>query len=145
MSKRNGRTVCNIRKNMLPIAKKRNSGGYPTVPERSLQERKKRLESLNLVSFSHRGRDGKLDLEGVGRTLDLSEGGILLEIVSSVPELSEVLEITIGVRKDIIKVHGRIVHQRQLENGHFALGISFTDLSPTGRTVITRFLEQEEG
>ncbi len=114
------------------------------MKERILQERKKRLESLNLVSFSHRGRDGKLDLEGVGRTLDLSEGGILLEVTTSVPDLSEVLDITLGIRQDIIKAHGRIVHQRQLPDGHFALGLSFTDLSPAHRALITRFLDQEE-
>ncbi len=114
------------------------------MTERILQERKKRLESLNLVSFSHRGKDGKLDLEGVGRTLDLSEGGVLLEVTTSVPDLSEVLDVTLGIRQDILKAHGRIVHQRQLPNGHFALGLSFTDLSPDGRSLITRFLEQEE-
>lgn len=114
------------------------------MTDKNRQERKKRLESLNLVSFSHRGKDGKLDLEGVGRTLDLSEGGILLEVTSSVPQISEVLDITIGIRQDIIKVHGRIVHQRQMDNDHFAVGLSFTDLSPTGRSIITRFLEQEE-
>jgi len=41
--------------------------------------RHKRLETLNLVSLSHRDPDGRVDLEIVGRTLDLSEGGILLE------------------------------------------------------------------
>ncbi len=109
-----------------------------------MQPRKKRLESLNLVSFSHLGTDGKPDLEGVGRTLDLSEGGILLEITSKIPSSEELLDVTIGIRQNIVKVHGRIVHQRPLPNGNFALGVSFTDLSPTDRQTINTFLEAED-
>ncbi|TNF48910.1 PilZ domain-containing protein, partial [bacterium] len=66
--------------------------------------------------------------ESVGRTLDLSKGGILLELPSALPSPNEEVEITLGIKNNVIRVKGRIVHQRQLENGHFGLGISFIEM-----------------
>ncbi len=106
----------------------------PTTP------RRKRLETLNLVSITHADSNGRVDLQSVGRTLDLSEGGILLEIPTPVPDPHEIIDITIGFRDHVIGAKGRIVHQRALESGLVGLGISFIDLSEKDRSIITSFL-----
>ncbi|NOY87056.1 MAG: PilZ domain-containing protein [Deltaproteobacteria bacterium] len=111
--------------------------------KRKYVDRLKRLESLNLVSFSHKDTKGRTDLEIAGRTLDLSEGGILLEIPAPLPSTSEEVEVTLGVRGNVIKARGKIIHQRELDNGHFGLGISFIDLSDGDSVIITRFLNEE--
>ena len=103
-------------------------------------QRRKRLESLNLVSVTHTDPSGVVDLQTVGRTLDLSEGGILLEVPSPVPERQEIIDITIGFRDHVISAQGRIVHQRPLDSGHVGLGISFTTISEKDRSLITSFL-----
>ncbi len=102
--------------------------------------RNKRLETLNLVSFTHKDPEGRVDLEVVGRTLDLSEGGIFLEIPQSVPAGNTEVDVTLGIRDYVINTLGDIVHQRQLENGHIGLGIAFKDLSPEDSRVLTGFL-----
>jgi hypothetical protein len=107
---------------------------------KDLIDRQKRLETLNLVSFLHRDEEGKVDLEVVGRTLDLSEGGILLEIPHTVPSTNKEVEVTLGIRDNVIQTVGEIVHLRELENGHFGLGISFKDLSDTDAAIIAGFL-----
>jgi hypothetical protein len=106
--------------------------------------RHKRLETLNLVSLSHKDPDGRVDLEIVGRTLDLSEGGILLECSQAVPSENKEVEVILGIREHVIKVKGEIVHTRDLEDENVGLGIAFRDLSDDDADVINGFMNEDE-
>ena len=112
------------------------------MTKREHVNRQKRLESLNLVSFSHLDTNGRTDMEVVGRTVDLSEGGILLEIPNPLPSTNAEVELTLGIQDEVIRVKGKIVHQRELDNDHFGLGISFVDLSDEDASIISRFLNE---
>ena len=112
---------------------------------KSTRSRLKRLETLNLVSFTHKDPDGRVDLEVVGRTLDLSEGGIFLEIPQPVPAGNTEVDVTLGIQEHVINTLGEIVHQRELENGHFGLGIAFKGLSEKDVRVINSFLGEDGG
>ncbi len=111
----------------------------------SSKSRHKRLETLNLVSLSHKDDKGQLDLEVVGRTLDLSEGGILLEIHQPLPSENRMVEVTLGIKEHVVQTMGEIVHQRELDSDHIGLGIAFRDISEEDAEVITRFLAEDEG
>jgi len=106
--------------------------------------RHKRLETLNLVSLSHKDPEGRVDLEIVGRTLDLSEGGIFLECSQAVPSENREVEVVLGIREHVIKATGEIVHTRDLGEGNVGLGIAFKDLSPENTSIITDFMGEEE-
>ena len=108
------------------------------------KSRHKRLESLNLVSLSHKDEQGQMDLEVVGRTLDLSEGGILLEIHQPLPSENRTVDVTLGIKEHVIQAVGEIVHQRELDSGHIGLGIAFREISDEDATVISRFLAEDE-
>jgi len=114
------------------------------LAEKNKKSRLKRLETLNLVSFTHKDPDGRVDLEVVGRTLDLSEGGIFLEIPQPVPAGNTEVDVTLGIREYVINALGEIVHQRELENGHIGLGIAFKDLSEQDTRVINNFLGEDD-
>lgn len=107
--------------------------------------RHKRLETVNLVSLSHKDPDGRIDLEIVGRTLDLSEGGILLECSQALPSENKEVEVILGIREHVIKVKGEIVHMRDLDNDYVGLGIAFQDLSEEAARIITGFMGEDEG
>ena len=115
------------------------------MSEKRVKTRHKRLETLNLVSLSHKDPDGRVDLEIVGRTLDLSEGGILLECSQAVPSDNREVEVILGIRDHVIKVTGEIVHTRDLEEGNVGLGIAFQDLTPDDARIITEFMSEDEG
>jgi hypothetical protein len=102
------------------------------------------LETLNLASLSHKDPDGRIDLEIVGRTLDLSEGGMLLECSQTVPSENKEVEVILGIREHVIKVKGEIVHMRDLEDENIGLGIAFMDLSADDALVITNFMNEDE-
>lgn len=106
--------------------------------------RHKRLETLNLVSLSHKDPDGRVDLEIVGRTLDLSEGGILLECSQPVPSENKEVEVVLGIREHVIKVVGEIVHMRELEDDNVGLGIAFKNLSDDDARIINDFMNEDE-
>ena len=135
---------------MLSVAHNGEPGKGPTTLCSSLKEdiltgkyateREKRLETLNLVSLTHKDAEGRVDLEIVGRTLDLSEGGILLEITEPVPPGNQEVYITLGIQDHVFDAAGEIVHQRRLENGNLGVGISFKDHSPERSSVIANFL-----
>jgi len=114
------------------------------LTEKRPKLRHKRLETLNLVSLSHKDPDGRVDLEIVGRTLDLSEGGILLECSQPVPSENREVEVILGIREHVIKVKGDIVHMRELEEGNVGLGIAFKDLSAEDARIITGFMSEDE-
>jgi c-di-GMP-binding flagellar brake protein YcgR len=114
-----------------------------SVPQGS-KSRHKRLETLNLVSLSHKDEKGEVDLELVGRTLDLSEGGILLEIHQPLPSENRAVEVTLGIKEEVIQTTGEVVHQRELESGSIGLGIAFREISDEDAAVITRFLDEDE-
>jgi len=116
-----------------------------TLSEDRMKTRHKRLETLNLVSLSHRDPDGRIDLEIVGRTLDLSEGGILLECSQPVPSDNKEVEVILGIRDHVIKTRGEIVHTRDLEGGNYGLGIAFQDLSGEDAGIIADFMREDEG
>ncbi len=115
-----------------------------TLSQNPPKTRPKRLETLNLVSFTHRDSDGRVDLEVVGRTLDLSKGGILLEISQPVPSENRQVEVTLGIRDSVIQVNGEIVHQRELQDDNIGLGIAFRNLSESDARIIGDFLREDE-
>ena len=106
--------------------------------------RHKRLETLNLVSLSHKDPDGRVDLEIVGRTLDLSEGGILLECSQAVPSENKEVEVILGIREHVLTLKGEIVHTRDLEDENIGLGIAFRDLSADDARIISDFMNADE-
>jgi len=112
--------------------------------EKRPKPRHKRLETLNLVSLSHKDEDGRVDLEIVGRTLDLSEGGILLECSQPVPSENKEVDVILGIREHVIKVKGEIVHMRDLDDENVGLGIAFKDLSADDALIISDFMSEDE-
>jgi hypothetical protein len=94
--------------------------------------------------LSHKDQNGHVDLEIVGRTLDLSEGGILLECSQAVPSENKEVEVILGSREHVIKVKGEIVHMRDLEDGNIGLGIAFRDLSADNARIINGFMSEGE-
>lgn len=114
------------------------------MSEKRPKPRHRRLESVNLVSLSHKDSDGRVDMETVGRTLDLSEGGILVECSQAVPSENREVDVILGIKENVVRVKGEIVHMRDLEDKNVGLGIAFRNLSEEDAQVITGFMREDE-
>lgn len=100
------------------------NNGQNSEKERRRYPRINTSNSIEYVLFDE--KQNKLD-RGQGRTLDLSQGGALLE--TQKPLLGSFVAITIsGLEKNKLQVKGRIVHTFKPDNSSFYLtGIEFVE------------------
>ncbi len=98
-----------------------------------------RVASINLVSLSKFSENGYVELAELGRTLDLSEGGIRLEAFEAIP-VGTLARLRIGLRDDIIDVQGRIAYAQEGDGDRVITGIEFLELPQGPREKLRRFL-----
>lgn len=97
--------------------------------EKVLSEDKRahdRTESLNITAFEVVSGGLPEGFVGMGRTLDVSKGGILLETQTEVPK-GTILTLDIAVKDEIIKKTGEVVHSKPAEEGAFSVGVKFQE------------------
>lgn len=97
-----------------------------------------RVESLNL-SYISIDDAGNLVNEGMGRTLNLSETGILLESnFCALPD--QTLSLTLAIEEDLLDVQGKIIRCKETDDGLYHMGVEFLDLDETARRTLTKFI-----
>ena len=107
-----------------------------------IQRRKwDRKETLNLVDYILLGEDGAFLRRGMGRTRNVSEGGLLLETHRALKEGEEVL-ITVGLKEDMVRLRGRVVHQAPpTEEYRHCAGVKFTHMNKEDREILKRYID----
>ena len=112
-------------------------------------ERRKhpRFESLNLLSYVCLDENNRALDQGMGRTLNVSKGGILLETYNPIdPEHAMVL--TIGLKDNMVDIKGRLVYSRTDEDGKIKSGVQFIEMDKetllTLEAYITEFEKQND-
>lgn len=97
-----------------------------------------RIESLNL-SYICLDEDKNIVKQGMGRTLNISESGMLLETHFPI-ELKHVLQLTISLEEDLLDIQGKPVHIRSDEDGKYQVGIKFMDLGQKSIELLKNFI-----
>jgi hypothetical protein len=99
-----------------------------------------RIDSLNLLSFLVTDENEDIVMQGVGRTLNVSAGGILLE--THVPlDPKHTVSLFIALEDDLVDVKGRIIHTRQGEAGKYNTGIAFAEPDEPTARILKKFIE----
>jgi c-di-GMP-binding flagellar brake protein YcgR len=98
-----------------------------------------RVVSVNLVTYKHFDDAGEIDETSMGRTRNISEGGILLEVFKHYP-LFSIIELQIAIGEKIITPRGRVVRLQELEGGKVEMGIKFVELAPEDRDAIVAYV-----
>ncbi|MFH0996767.1 MAG: PilZ domain-containing protein [Pseudomonadota bacterium] len=89
------------------------------------QRRNPRIETSNLVDYTLYDIKGKAMNHGKGRTLNLSQNGILLETLRPLEGVFVML-MTIDLDGKNVKVKGRLIYSNlQKTTGHYLSGIDF--------------------
>jgi c-di-GMP-binding flagellar brake protein YcgR len=98
-----------------------------------------RIPSSNLISYVICDESDQDIRQGMGRTLDVSEGGILLE--THVPlDPNHVVTLTIALEDELLECKGRIVHSTKREDGGFTSGIRFIDMNDEKRLHLRQYV-----
>lgn len=112
--------------------------------QKNMSEKEKRkhprINSLNLLAYVCLNENSEIVRQGMAKTLDVSEGGILME--THVPvDPQHTVSLTLGLKDELTDVKGKVVHFRTDGNGRFQSGIQFMEnQEPTWR-VLRKFIE----
>lgn len=114
------------------------TGGYqkkmPT--ERRKAARLQRIRLLH-VDLQH---EGKRIGQAMGRTLNLSQHGLLLETYFAF-EPGQVLSLALGIGDDVLEVSGRVIHAQAPEgSGPWQAGIEFQKITEADRRRLQDFI-----
>ena len=97
-----------------------------------------RIDSLNLV-YVGVNEDDTLVQQGMGRTLNVSESGILLETHFPIEENSQVV-LTLGLKEELIDFRGVVVRLLPGEAGMHKIGIEFADIDVADKEILSRYI-----
>ncbi len=107
-----------------------------------MEERRRhpRFETLNLVYYVVKS-DGSELSQDMGRTLDASDRGLLIETRIPLVEGLQ-LNMDIALADTIIKLSGEVVHTHVTESDMCLSGIEFAPMDEETRTHLSEFLYQ---
>jgi hypothetical protein len=110
------------------------------------EERRKwpRIPAEHLVSYTLYDEEGEPDDMGMARTLDLGEGGILLEMTRPArPGFRLDMKMVSG--EHIIRARGEVVYSHHLSRSRWRVGVSFSEITQSDRgTISTEVGEAED-
>jgi len=99
-----------------------------------------RINALNLLSYVCMNENSETVRQGMARTLDVSEGGILME--THVPiDPQYTVSLTLGLKDELTDVKGKVVHFRTDGNGRFQSGIQFMKTQEPTSRILKKFTE----
>ncbi len=106
-----------------------------------MQERRKyqRVKTINLLSYVSLNAKGKPTDQGMGKTLDISQGGLLLE--TKVPiEAKYIMLMAIDINDELINIRGRVMYSREVEPKIFHSGVRFKESNEKIRKIIVEMV-----
>jgi len=106
------------------------------IKERRSSER---FATLNFVYYTQPGCE-EGEVENMGRTLDASERGLLIQTHVPLP-IGQRLMLSVGLGDNIVELGGEVVHCVDDENGMSRSGVEFDSLDADQAEKLTTFLE----
>ncbi len=100
-----------------------------------------RVKNLSLVQVDRHNEEGfQADLS-TGRTLDISTGGIRLELHHPLP-LRTMVEMSLALGNDLIDVQGKVVYLEEIDDERCAMGIQFIEVADPARRLLEQYVEK---
>lgn len=114
-----------------------------SIPDSSERRNEPRIDKVHLVQVSRFDEEGfRADL-ATGRTLNISPGGIRLELHHHLP-LRSVVQISLVLGEEILEVTGTVVYLEALDGERCGIGIEFTDLDPESHRTLEHFVARSK-
>lgn len=97
-----------------------------------------RIVSHNLLYYECMDEKGEVVMQGMGRTLDVSEGGILLE--THVPlDTFERISFTISLEDFLLDINGKVKYTKESGKGKYESGIKFLEMDEKKIRIIKQY------
>lgn len=99
-----------------------------------------RVDSIYLLNYVHLDENDKRLMQGMGRTLNVSETGIMLE--THVPFVQDdIMDVVVGLQEDMVTIRGKVVFSRTIEPGKHQAGIQFLTIDDASLATLRRYIE----
>jgi hypothetical protein len=98
-----------------------------------------RISSLNL-SYVCLDENNEIIKQGMGRSLNVSESGILLETHFPIDD-QLIVTLTLGLEEDLVDIKGRPVHTRINDDGKYEVGIEFLKSDVKTHKALKKFID----
>jgi hypothetical protein len=99
-----------------------------------------RIQALNLISYSCIGENDKFVSQGMGRTLNISEDGILLETYAPI-DPKYAIALSIGLGDELINIKGEIIFSNPGKNDKFEAGIQFLETDESTIEILRKYIK----
>jgi len=99
-----------------------------------------RVDSIYLLNYVHRDEDDNALYQGMGRTINVSESGIMLETHVALNQ-ADVVDVVVGLKEDMVPIRGKVVFTQTTENGRFRSGIQFLSIDTAALETLRRYIE----
>jgi len=99
-----------------------------------------RVKTVNLLSYISLDEEGKPLEQGVAKTLDISQGGLLME--TKVPiEAEYIMLMSIDVKDELIKIKGKVAYCKQESPETFHIGVRFKEANVRVREIVVGMIK----
>lgn len=99
-----------------------------------------RINALNLLNYACFDEEGNIIGQGMGRTLNVSESGILLE--THIPLINGCrIMLSIGLEDDLIDIEGTVVFAKQGEETKYEAGVEFSEKDKNTDVILSEFIK----
>ncbi len=96
-----------------------------------------RVPSLKLISYECMDDQQQLINQGMGRTLNISPGGVLLETYNPV-DTKYNIKLALGLGDDLVEVEARVCFCKESPDGTYEAGIEFINPDKKAKEVIRK-------
>jgi len=98
-----------------------------------------RIDSLHLLNYVYVDEEDDEAMQGMGRTLNVSESGILLETHNKIG-VKSIVSLTIGFEEEVVEIKGRSVYAKENDKGMFESGIEFFDVDENALKILRQYI-----
>jgi len=99
-----------------------------------------RVDSIYLLNYVHLDENDKQDIQGMGRTINVSESGIMLETHVALKE-NDTIDVVVGLKEDMVPIRGKVVFTRAAESNRYQSGIQFLAIDDTSLATLRRYID----
>jgi c-di-GMP-binding flagellar brake protein YcgR len=133
--------LLNFRKGVLRHPATDNTSNIKPQEQWTPMDKRKheRIDSLNL-SYVCVDENENIVKQGMGRTLNVSESGILLETHFPI-EMNHKVLLTIGLEEDLLDIKGKPVHIKSDGKGTYTVGIEFAECDAVSSQLLQNFIK----
>ena len=107
-----------------------------------MEEKRKyyRAKTVNLISYECMDENGSPSNQGMGKILDISKGGLLME-TNVLIQAKYIVLASMDSKEELLKIKGEIVYSREVKPKIFHTGVRFVEKDERIREIVTAMIK----